>query len=127
MTPPHPADHGQLDDENEQRRPHHRTDGRWDNLRLDVNGVPGRETSPVATIAREPVPHRETDWKKLSGHERSARAGAKRPLEDHRPFSLVVARGTGDISRIVRLDGGASATSELKGLGSGQVEEPQIN
>src|SRR5687768_5459750 len=112
ITPPHPADHGQLDDENEQRRPHHRADGRWDHLRLDVDGVPGRETSPVATLAREPVPDREGDRQKLSGHERGARGCAKWPLEDDRPFSLVVARDTGEIPRVVRRDVRASAAGE---------------
>src|SRR5688572_19520253 len=108
-TPPHPADHGQLDDENDQRRSHHRTNGRWANLRLDVDGVPGREPSPVTTLAREPAPHRESDRQKLSRHEGSARARAKRPLENDRPFALVVARSSGEIPRVVRLDGRASA------------------
>ena len=127
ITPPHPADHGQLDDENDQRRPHHRADGRWDDLRLDVDGVPRREPSPVATLAREPVPDREGDRQELSGHERRARACAKWPLEDDRPFSLVVARDTGEIPRVVRRDGRASPAGELKGIGARQIEEPEIH
>src|SRR5687768_5141725 len=77
VTPSHPADDGQLDDENGERRPHHRTECRRHNLRLDVDGIPGCETSPVATIARKPVPDRERDRQKLSRHERGAGAGAK--------------------------------------------------
>ena len=66
---------------------------------LDVDGVPDRETSPVATLAREPIPDRERDRHELSGRERCARVWAKGPLEDDRPFSLVVARDTGEIAR----------------------------
>src|SRR5437879_8000119 len=104
VTPPHPANHGEFDRENEQRRPHHRAGGRGDHFWLDVEGVPGRETSPVATLAREPVPDREGHWHELSGRERGARGCAKRPLEDDRPFSLVVARDTSEIPRVVGRD-----------------------
>src|SRR4029453_629063 len=104
VTPPHPADHGQLDDENEQCRLYHRANGRRDHFRLDIDGVPGRETAPVATFAREPVPDREGDRQELSGRERGARGCAKGPLEDDRPFTLVVARDTGDIPRVIGRD-----------------------
>ena len=112
--------------ENEQRRPHHRTDGRWDHLRLDVDEVPNRETSPVATLAREPIPDREGDRQELPWHERCARGWAKGPLEDDRPFSLVVARDTREIARGVRRDVPASLAGELKRIGAGEVEEPEI-
>src|SRR6476659_5332579 len=56
---PYPADHGQLEGENEQGCLQHRADGRRDHFRLDVERIPERQTSPVATLAREPVPHRE--------------------------------------------------------------------
>ena len=127
VTPPHPADHGQLDGENEQRRPHHRADRRWDDLWLDVEGVPERETSPVATLAREPVPDREGNRQELAGRERRARRCAKGPLEDDRPFSLVVARDTGEIARVVGSDVRASLAGELQGSGAGQIEEPEIH
>ena len=110
-----------------QRRLHHRADGRWDHFWLDVEGVPERETSPVATLAREPVPDREGDRHELSGRERGARGCAKGPLEDDRPFSLVVARDTGEIARVVGRDVRASPAGELKGIGAGQIEEPEIH
>ena len=61
------------------------------------------------------------------GENGGARACAKGPLEDDRPFSLVVARDTGDIARVVRRDVRASPAGELKGIGAGQIEEPEIH
>ena len=127
MPPPHPADHDQLDRENEQGRPHHRADRRRDHFGLEVKGVPDREASPVATFAREPVPDREGDRHELSGRERGARACGKRPLEDGRPFSLVVVRDAGDIPRVVHRDVRASAACELNWIGTRQVEEPEVH
>ena len=127
VMPPHPANHDELDHENEQRRLHHRADGRGDHFWLDVEGVPDRETSPVATLAREPVPDREGDRHELSGRERGARGCAKGPLEDDRPFSLVVARDTSEIARVVGRDVRASLAGELKRIGAGQIEEPEIH
>src|SRR3954452_9266094 len=71
-TPPDRADGDQFDGENEQRRLHHRANSRWDDFRLDVEGVPLRQTSPVATLACEPVPDREGDRHELAGRERGA-------------------------------------------------------
>src|SRR5439155_21954113 len=127
VTPPHQTDHGQLDGENEQRRLHHRAGGRWHHFRLDVEEIPERETSPVATLAREAVPDRESDRQELSRRERGARGCAKRPLEDGRPFSLVVARDAGEIARVVGSDVPASPAGELKGSRAGQIEEPEIH
>ena len=121
------ANHGQLDDEDEERRPDHRANGRGDVFRLDVDGIPHREPSPVATLAREPVPDRERDGQELAGSERGARGGAKRPLENDRPFSLVVARDAGDVARVVGSDVPASLAGELHGIGAGQIEEPEIH
>src|SRR5436305_1362758 len=114
VTPTHPADHGQLDNENEQGRLHHGTDGRWDHFRFDVDAVPERETATVATLARQAVPDRKGDRQELAWPERSARRGVKRPLEDHRPFSLVVARRPGDVSRGIGSDVPASLSDELQ-------------
>ena len=94
---------------------------------LDVEGVPDRETSPVATLAREPVPDREGDRQEPSGRERGARGWAKGPLEDGRPFSLVVIRDTREIARVVGGDVRASLAGELQGSGTGQIEEPEIH
>ena len=127
VTPPHPPDHGQLETKNEQRGPQHRADNRRDDLCLDVDGVPGRQPSPVATLAREPVPDRERDRQELSLRERRARGWTKRPLEDHRPFPLVVARDPGEILRVAGLDIRASPAGELHRIGEGQVEEPEID
>src|SRR5258705_6585864 len=127
LAPPHPTDDRQLDGENHDRRPHHRAEGRWDDLWLDVDRLPDRETSPAAALPREPVPHREGDRHELSGRERGARGWAKRPLEDDRPLSLVVARDTGDIPRVVGRDIRASLAGELKRIGAGQIEEPEIH
>src|SRR6476469_10705565 len=49
-TPPYPTNHGQLDDEDEERRLDHRADDRWNVFRLEVDGVPQRQPSPVATL-----------------------------------------------------------------------------
>ena len=54
-------------------------------------------------------------------------AGAKRPLEDDRPFSLVVARDTRDIAGVVRRDVRAALAGELKRIGPRQIEEPEIH
>ena len=56
-----------------------------------------------------------------------ARGRAKGPLEDDRPFSLVVARDTRDIARVVGSDGPASLAGELKRIGPRQIEEPEIH
>src|SRR5688572_26852688 len=126
MPPPHPADHEQLDRENQQGDPHHRADGRHDDFRLYVNRVPDRDSSPVAALAREPIPDREGDGEELSRCERGARADSKGPLENRRPFSLVVAGDAGDIPRIVQRDVRASPAGELEGIGTGAIEEPKI-
>src|SRR5258705_7603232 len=107
--------------------PQHRAEGRWVNFRLDIDGLTDRETSPVATLAREPVPDGERYRHELSGRERGARGRAKGPLEDDRPFTLVVARDAGEIPRVVRRDRRASLAGELKGIGSGHIEEPEIH
>ena len=83
--------------------------------------------SPVAALAREPVPDRKGDRQKLTRRERGARVGAKWPLEDDRPFPLVVARDARDIPRVVRRDVRASPAGELKGLFTRQIEEPEID
>ena len=51
----------------------------------------------------------------------------QRPLEDHRPFALVVSRGTPDLSLIARIDVRTSLAGELNRIRSGQIEEPEIN
>src|SRR5688572_5756319 len=91
VLPPHPADHDQLEGQNEQRDPHHRADRRRDHVRLDVDRLPDRETSPVAALAREPVPDREGDRHELAGRQRRARGRAERTPENGGPFALVVA------------------------------------
>ena len=55
------------------------------------------------------------------------RFGTARPLEDDRPFALVVAGDAGDTTRVVRRDVGASLAGEPEGLGLGQIEEPEID
>ena len=127
VTPPHPANHGEFDRENQQRRRHHRADGRWDDFRLDVERVPGRETSPVAPLARQPVPDGEGDGHELSGRDRGARGCATRPLEDDRPFPLVVARHTRHVAGVVRRDVRAAFAGELQRSGGRQIEEPEID
>src|SRR5688572_8124895 len=72
-APPHPTDHDQLDGEDEERRPDHRSSSRCNHFGLEVEGVPDRETSPVATFTREPIPDREGDRHELCGRERGAR------------------------------------------------------
>src|SRR6187397_2899878 len=128
VTPPHPADEGQLDGKNDQRRLHHRADGGWNRFWLEVEGVPKCESSPVAALAREPVPDGDGDRQERSGRERGGRLRAQGPLEDDRPFSLVVARDTGETTRVgVGGDVTASLAGEPKGIGEGQIEEPQIH
>ena len=61
------------------------------------------------------------------GANGGARGCAKRPLEDDRPFALVVARDAGDIPGVVRRDVRASPAGELKGIGARQIEEPEID
>src|SRR6185436_6317300 len=104
-----------------------RADHRRNDLCLDVDGVPGCEPSLVATLAREPVPDREGDRQELSLRERGARGWTKRPLEDDRPFPLVVAGDSGEILRITGLDIRASPAGELHRIREGQVEEPEID
>src|SRR4029077_9968269 len=69
----------------------------------------------------------EGDRHELSGRERGPRSRAKRPLADDRPLSLVVVRDTREIARVVGRDGPASFGCELKGIGAGQIEEPEIH
>src|SRR6476646_10753222 len=126
-TPPYPTNHGQLDDEDEERRLDHRADDRWNVFRLEVDGVPQRQPSAVAALTRESVPDRERDGHELSGRKRGARRGAKRPFEDDRPFALVVARDPSELPRSVGREVRASLAGELKGLGAGQIEEPEID
>src|SRR5215471_10072618 len=113
VAPPHPADHGQFDGENQQRRLHHGTDGGWNHFRLDVDGIPQRDAAAIAALAREAVPDRERDRQELALHERRARRGAKRPLEDDRPLALVVGRGPGDVARRAGRDVAAALPREL--------------
>src|SRR3954453_21552187 len=127
VPPPHPANHHQFDRKDHERRLDHRPDNRRHCFGLDVERVPHRETSPVATLARDPVPHRERNGHELSGGERGTGVGAKRPLENDRPFSLVVARDTRDVPRIVRRDLCASLRRELKGRRTGKIEKPEIH
>ena len=61
------------------------------------------------------------------GENGAPEVGAKGPLEDDRPFSLVVARDAGEIARVVGRDVRASLAGELKGIGAGQIEEPEIH
>src|SRR5688572_15038733 len=72
VTPSDPTDHGNFEGEDEERGLDHRANGRWHHFWLDVEGVPDRETSPVAPLAREAVPDRKGDRQELSGQERGA-------------------------------------------------------
>src|SRR5262245_51914323 len=90
LTPPHPSDDDQFEAETDERGPHHWPGRRRHDRRLDVEGIPERETALVAALAREAVPHRERNRNELTRGKRRRRFDLQRPLEDHRPLALVV-------------------------------------
>src|SRR4051812_41151883 len=127
VTPSDPTDHGEFDDQDQERGLNHRADNRRHGLGSEVERIPHGQPSPVAALTRGPVPHREGDGHELFRGERGARAGAKRSLENDGPFTLVVARDTCDIAGVVRRDGRTSAAGKLKGSRTRQIEEPEIH
>src|SRR5919205_3391854 len=124
FTPPYPTDHDQLEDEDEERGLDHRPDNGRHGFGSEVERVPHRKTPPVAAFTREPVPDREGDRHEFSRRQPRARVGAKRPLEDDRPFALIVIRDTSNIARVVRRDIRTSLADELKGSGTREIEKP---
>src|SRR3954447_20117175 len=67
--PPYPPDDRQFDDQDADRGFHHRTDDRRDFVRLEIEGIPRRQASPTAALARESIPDREGDGHEFRGRK----------------------------------------------------------